>query len=100
MRERAAKLRGASAPSLARSRKAHFAYPNRTACSQASKRSVHLTETMEGQIKSYSAKSSMNRFPKKDSLVVISVISLVLFALMFVRIEVAHRRVEVAEAKL
>ena len=42
----------------------------------------------------------MNRFPKKDSLVVISVISLVLFALMFVRIEVAHRRVEVTEAKL
>ena len=41
----------------------------------------------------------MNRFPKKDSLV-ISVISLVLFALMFVRIEVAHRRVEVTEAKL
>ena len=54
---------------------------------------------MEGQIKSNSAKSSMNRFPKKDSLV-ISVISLVLFALMFVRIEVVHRRAEVTEAKL
>ena len=37
-RERAAKLRG---PSLARSREAHFAYPNRRACSQASRGSVN-----------------------------------------------------------
>lgn len=54
---------------------------------------------MDGEIKSNSAKSSMNRFPKKDSLV-ISVLSLVLFALIFVRIEVVRRRAEVTEAKL
>ena len=54
---------------------------------------------MDGDIKSNSAKSSMNRFPKKDSLV-ISVLSLILFALIFVRIEVVHRRAEVTEAKL
>ena len=68
--------------------------------SKRSERSFHLKETMDGEIKSLkSAKSSMNRFPKKDSLV-ISVLSLVLFALMFVRIEVVHRRAEVTEAKL
>ena len=67
--------------------------------SKRSERSFHLKDTMDGEIKSNSAKSSMNRFPKKDSLV-ISVLSLVLFALMFVRIEVVHRRAEVTEAKL
>ena len=67
--------------------------------SKRSERSFHLKDTMDGEIKSNSAKSSMNRFPKKDSLV-ISVISLVLFALMFVRIEGVYRRAEVTEAKL
>ena len=67
--------------------------------SKRSERSFHLKDTMDGEINSNSAKSSMNRFPKKDSLV-ISVLSLVLFALMFVRIEVVHRRTEVTEAKL
>ena len=68
--------------------------------SKRSERSFHLKDTMDGEIKSSnSAKSSMNRFPKKDSLV-ISALSLVLFALMFVRIEVVHRRAEVREAKL
>ena len=67
--------------------------------SKRSERSFHLKDTMDGEIKSNSTKSSMNRFPKKDSLV-ISVLSLVLFALMFVRIEVVHRRAEVTEAKL
>ena len=68
--------------------------------SKRSERSFHLKDTMDGEIKSSnSAKSSMKRFPKKDSLV-ISVLSLVLFALMFVRIEVVHRRAEVTEAKL
>ena len=67
--------------------------------SKRSERPFHLKDTMDGEIKSNSAKSSMNRFPKKDSLV-ISVLSLVLFALIFVRIEVVHRRAEVTEAKL
>ena len=45
-RERAAKPRGA--PSLARSREAHFAYPNRRACSQAtlSERILLLTVSL------------------------------------------------------
>ena len=67
--------------------------------SKRSERSFHLKDTIDGEIKSNSAKRSMNRFPKKDSLV-ISVLSLVLFALLFVRTEVVHRRAEVTEAKL
>ena len=45
------------------------------------------------------SKSCFTKFSKKESLVIFAM-SLFLFGLMFVRIEVVHRKTEVMEAKL